>query len=77
MCAGSWQQVELQPYPVPRTGSVIAAAAAVTGANVAMADAYEPRMVVYDRPTDWSGVHAASALATCGPASALIRVLGY
>jgi opacity protein-like surface antigen len=38
-------------------GSVIAATAAVAGASVALADVYEPRKVVYERPLDWSGVY--------------------
>jgi outer membrane immunogenic protein len=38
-------------------GSVVAATAAVAGASVALADGYEPRRVVYERPSDWSGVY--------------------
>jgi outer membrane immunogenic protein len=38
-------------------GSVIAATAALGTASVALADGYEPRRVVYERPMDWSGVY--------------------
>jgi opacity protein-like surface antigen len=39
-------------------GSVIAASAALGGASVALADGYVPRgKVVYERPSDWSGVY--------------------
>ena len=39
-------------------GSVIAATAAIGGAGVALADGYEPKgRVVYERPSDWSGVY--------------------
>jgi opacity protein-like surface antigen len=38
-------------------GSVIAAAAALGGASVALADGYTPKTVTYERPADWSGVY--------------------
>ena len=39
-------------------GSAIAATAALGGAGTALADGYAPREeVVYERPTDWSGVY--------------------
>ena len=38
-------------------GSVIAAAAAVGGANSALADEYASKKVAYERPADWSGVY--------------------
>jgi len=39
-------------------GSVIAAMAALGGADVALADRYAPKgKVVYDRPTSWSGLY--------------------
>jgi opacity protein-like surface antigen len=38
-------------------GSVIAATAALGWASAALADGYEPRRVVYERPMDWSGVY--------------------
>jgi len=39
-------------------GSVIAATAAIGSAGVALADGYEPKgRVVYERPSDWSGVY--------------------
>jgi outer membrane immunogenic protein len=39
-------------------GSVIAATAAFTSADVALADRYAaPKRVVYERPSDWSGVY--------------------
>jgi high affinity Mn2+ porin len=39
-------------------GSVIAATAAIGGAAVALADGYAPKgKVVYERPSDWSGVY--------------------
>jgi len=38
-------------------GSVIAAAAAVGGANLALADGYAAKPAAAERPTDWSGVY--------------------
>ena len=38
-------------------GSVIAAAAALGGASVALADGYSAPRVAYERPMDWSGVY--------------------
>ena len=38
-------------------GSVIAAAAALGGAGMALADGYVPKKVAYERPSDWSGVY--------------------
>src|SRR5213592_15662 len=39
-------------------GSVIATAAALGSAGVALADGYAPKgKVVYERPSDWSGVY--------------------
>ena len=38
-------------------GSVIAAATALGGASVALADGYSPKRVAYERPADWSGVY--------------------
>jgi opacity protein-like surface antigen len=38
-------------------GSVIAAAAAVGGANVALADGYAAKPAAVERPADWSGVY--------------------
>jgi outer membrane immunogenic protein len=39
-------------------GSVIMAAAALSGASAVLADGYEPKgRMVYERPTDWSGVY--------------------
>jgi len=39
-------------------GSVIAATAALGGASTVLADGYEPKgRVVYERPSDWSGVY--------------------
>src|SRR5262249_47139950 len=38
-------------------GSVIAAAAAIGGASLALADGYAAKKVAYERPADWSGVY--------------------
>jgi outer membrane immunogenic protein len=38
-------------------GSVIAATAAMGGANLALADEYASKKVAYERPADWSGVY--------------------
>src|SRR6187549_621485 len=39
-------------------GSVIAATAALSGASAVLADGYAPKgKVVYERPSDWSGVY--------------------
>ncbi len=39
-------------------GSVIAATAALGGASAVLADGYAPKgKVVYERPSDWSGVY--------------------
>src|SRR5689334_22868766 len=39
-------------------GSVIAASAALGGASTVLADGYAPKgRVVYERPSDWSGVY--------------------
>ena len=64
-------------------GSVIVATAAIGSAGVALADGYEPKgRVVYERPSDWSGVYFGvssgyqwSSIETRNPLTELVRRL--